>query len=70
MNLFSLEYVAVVLSMFLCIWSLYIGIKCRPADIPFGAYGRAVLIFNSFVLTVVCAVTFIWHVYEFLQGKI
>lgn len=63
------QYLAVVIALACCLWSLYIGVRCRPDEIVFGRFGKALLIINSFVMSVVCCVTLIWHVFEILQGK-
>ncbi len=70
MDFLTLNYAAVVITFLICIWTLRVGANCNAEDIPFGEVGRVFLIFNSFILIIVCAVTFIWHVYEYLQGKI
>lgn len=59
-----LEYFCVIIMMAFCYWSLYIGVKTHPVHFPMGNVGRWMLIVNSLIMTIACAVVLFWRVIE------
>lgn len=62
------NYICVFLTLIFCCWSGTLATIVHDDDMPFGSVGRIILLVNSFVLGIVCAVLLILKVREALGG--
>jgi len=63
----SFEYICVGVMLLFCTWGGYVGLANKPEAFPLGEFGRSVLIFNSFVLGMICWATLAAKLIEMMR---
>lgn len=61
------EYVCVGLMLLFCFWGGIVGLRSHDEAFPLGSFGRGLLLFNSFVLGVICWAVLVVKLIEILK---